>query len=148
MDLTLRQRHLLRILASFQRDNRLPPRHKVLAHMLGVLVGNDVVVCIILRELQELGLISGAPSNGDRTTHHVRVTDFGFVTVDADLGGLDLPTPPPVAVLPRAIRVTELRFRCIECSAVVVNTAKGCPMCRALAERPSAVWFEPNRKAC
>lgn len=144
------QLDVLRIVVEADRKRQVCPKIGVLATRLRL--RNVIIVAFALRELEALGLLVGAPACGGTTTLYCEPTDAGrdFV-VDwergvgrlLESGGSEMP-PRVVAYVP----VTELRWRCLECTAATVDPSKPCALCAIYASKaPTPVWFEPKQGA-
>lgn len=138
--LTANQAAILRMIAADLRAERQCPKVGVLASRLKV--RNALVVVFVLRELQELGLLIGAPRPGSTSTNYVGLTEPGWALIE--------PAPAKEAA-PRPRRtgyVVEIAWRCAECGAMSLDVRKPCVACPLLAAAgPAPIWFEPKQGA-
>lgn len=145
--LTANQTVVLCMVAEALSEGRVVPKLGAIAARLRV--RNAVIVAFVLRELQELGLVEGAPPVGATTTHYVDLTVAGWEQA-GDLRPLPAATEAAFSAPPqkRTGYVVEIAWRCDACGAATIDTRKPCRMCPLLAAaNVEPIVFEPKQGA-
>lgn len=119
----------------------LPPANGIATAMPYHYVRNAHAVVCDLRDLEEARFVTGAPGIGSNSTYRVKPTADGI-----RLAALQSAAVAEEASRARVVRVTEVRWRCIDCNAVTLNPSRPCAVC-ALLRDERVVIFDPKKGA-